>query len=51
MGKREKTKTNTMLNKKKNKLAGFVMVPEVEPESSSEESLPSVFEIAAPENK
>ena len=52
MGKRKKT--NLKLNKKpqKTKLAGHnIMVTKVESESSAEESLPSVFGIAPPDNK
>ena len=52
MGKGEKT--NSKLNKKPQKpnwLGNNIMVTEVEPESGTEESLPSVFEIEPPENK
>ena len=44
-------RSSTRNHKKPNLLVHNVMVTKVEPESSAEKCLPSVFEIAAPENK
>ena len=45
------TRSSTRNQKKPNWLGHNIMVTKVEPESSAEESLPSVFEITPPENK
>ena len=45
------TRRSTRNHKKPYWLGQNIMVTKVEPESSAGESLPSVFEIAPPENK
>ena len=48
---KQPTRSSTRNHKKPNWLGHNIMVTKVEPESSGEESLPIVFEIAPPENK
>ena len=45
------TRSSTRNHKKPNWLGNNVMVTKMEPESSAEESLPSVFGIAPPKTK
>ena len=45
------TRSSTRNHKKPNWLGNNIIVTKVEPDSSAEESLPSLFEIAPPETK